>query len=203
MSKLLILNLYYAPESFGGATIVAEQTAERLGGTHHWSVLIVTTMRDHALPSYFLKRYKTKGVNVIAINMPFDSRGEDLYRNAEVARCVLEIAQAFQPDVCHCHAIQLIGCEYFDELVQAGTKLAVTVHDCWWLCERQFMINSDGYYCNQWVIDDKQCKHCTSDYRQLLRRNAYLKQQLDKADLILFPSEFHRNLHLANGVSEI
>ena len=200
-NRLLILNLYYAPESFGGATIVAEQTALRLQEKHNWSVLVVTTMRDHSLPNYFLKRYKINGMNVLAINMPIESNNEDLYRNSEVARCVMEIARVFQPDVCHCHAIQSIGCGYFDGLIENGVKVAITIHDCWWICEQQFMINSDGFYCNQWVIDDDQCRQCSPDFRQLLKRNAYLRDQLDKAELILFPSEFQRDLYLANGIS--
>ena len=199
MNRLLILNLYYAPESFGGATIVAEETSRRLQDHHNWSVLVVTTMRDHSLPAFFLKRYKVKGVNVVAINLPFDPQGEDLFRNPAVARCVLDIARVFKPDVCHCHAIQIIGCDFFEDFVKDGIKLAITVHDCWWICERQFMLNSDGLYCNQWAIDQAQCRQCTSDNLLMQKRKTYLSEQLKQVDLLLFPSEFHRRLHLANG----
>ena len=202
VNRLLVLNLYYAPESFGGATIVTEETSRRLQDDHDWAVLVVTTMRDHSLPAFLLKRYKVKGVNVVAINLPFDPMGEDVYRNPAVARCVLDIARAFRPDVCHSHAIQMIGCGFFEEFVSDGIKLAVTVHDCWWICERQFMINSDGLYCNQWSIDEAQCRHCTSDYSGMHKRNAYLREQLQQVDLLLFPSEFHKRLHLANGFRE-
>ena len=200
MKRLLALNLYYAPESFGGATIVAEQTVQRLQREHGWSVLVVTTMRDLGLPPYFLRRYRSGDVNVIAINLPEESFGEKAYRDPEVARCVVEIAASFRPDVCHSHSIQQMGCEFVDELRRQGVKLAVTAHDCWWLCERQFMINGDGYYCNQWQIDARQCRQCVVDARDLERRDAYLRGQLGKMDLVLFPSEFHRQLHLANGI---
>lgn len=200
MDRLLVLNLYYAPESFGGATIVVEQTARRLRDVHDWAVLVVTTMRDHSMPRYALRRYRIDGMDVIAINVPGESAGEEEYRNSEIARRVIEIARAFQPDICHCHAIQVLGCDYFDELRQLGAKIAVTAHDCWWICERQFMINSDGFYCDQWVLDDAQCGQCSADHRMQAKRNAYLKQQLNNADLLLFPSNFHRNLHLANGI---
>jgi glycosyltransferase involved in cell wall biosynthesis len=200
MNKLLILNLYYAPESFGGATIVVEQTAKRLRGAD-WSILIVTTIRDHSLPRYALRRYRVDGIDIVGINVPAELQGEAAYKNAEIAQRVVEIARAFRPDVCHCHAIQVLGCDYFDELRQIGTKIAITAHDCWWICERQFMINSDGFYCNQWALNDAQCGQCSSDHRMQIKRNAYLKAQMDKVDLVLFPSNFHRNLHLANGIS--
>ena len=202
MNKLLILNLYYAPESFGGATIVVEQTARPLREKHDWSVLIVTTIRDHSLPRYALRRYKVDGVDIVAINVPTEPHGEAAYRNPEIAKRIVEIAHAFQPDICHCHAIQVLGCDYFDELRQIGTKIAITAHDCWWICERQFMINSDGFYCNQWVLNDAQCGQCSSDHRMQLKRNTYLKTQLDRVDLVLFPSAFHRDLHLVNGIRE-
>ncbi|CAA0110940.1 D-inositol-3-phosphate glycosyltransferase [Halioglobus japonicus] len=202
MNKLLILNLYYAPESFGGATIVVEQTARRLRENHDWSVLIVTTIRDHSLPRYALRRYKIDGIDIVAINVPTELQGEAAYKNAEIARRVVEIARAFQADICHCHAIQVLGCDYFDELRDIGTKIAITAHDCWWICERQFMINSDGFYCNQWALDDAQCAQCSSDHRMQVKRNVYLQTQLAKVDLTLFPSAFHRDLHLENGIEE-
>jgi glycosyltransferase involved in cell wall biosynthesis len=202
MNKLLILNLYYAPESFGGATIVVEQTARRLKESHDWSILVVTTIRDHSLPKYALRRYKTDGIDIVAINVSAEVQGEAAYRNPEIARRVVEIARAFQADICHCHAIQILGCDYFNELKEIGTKIAVTAHDCWWICERQFMINSDGFYCNQWKLDDAQCGQCSSDHRMQVKRNGYLKAQLDKVDLTLFPSDFHRNLHLENGIGK-
>jgi len=34
------------------------------------------------------------------------------------------------------------------------------------------------------------------------KRNAYLREQLQQVDLLLFPSEFHKRLHLANGFRE-
>ncbi|MGB1139740.1 MAG: glycosyltransferase family 4 protein [Halioglobus sp.] len=200
MKRLMVLNLYFAPESFGGATVVAEQTVKRLQARGDWSCLVVTTMRDLALPPYFLRRYRIDGVNVVAINMPHAAHGEAVYRDPEVARCISEIASAFRPDVCHSHSIQLMGCEVFGELQQAGVKLAVTLHDCWWLCERQFMINADGYYCNQWQIDSRQCRQCVVDAREFRRRDQYLREQLDTVDLLLFPSDFHMRLHLANGI---
>tara|TARA_R110002072_G_scaffold271954_2_gene431969 strand:+ start:833 stop:2053 length:1221 start_codon:yes stop_codon:yes gene_type:complete len=202
MNRLLILNLYYAPESFGGATIVAEETSRRLQDHHDWAVLVVTTMRDHSLPAFFLKRYKANGVNVVAINLPFDFHGEDSFRNPAVAKSVLEIARAFKPDVCHCHAIQIIGCGFFEDFIDDGIKLAITVHDCWWICERQFMINSDGLYCNQWRIDPAQCNYCTADTPLMHKRKAYLRERLEQANLLLYPSEFHKRLHLVNSLNE-
>jgi len=202
MNRLMVLNLYFAPESFGGATVVAEQTVGRLQDQHGWSVLVVTTMRDLALPPYFLRRYRAGGVNVVAINLPNPSYGEAAYRDPEVARCISDIARAYKPHICHSHAIQLMGCDFLEELQETGVKLALTLHDCWWLCERQFMINADGYYCNQWKIDARQCRQCMVDGREFERRDAYLRRQLERADLLLFPSEFHRQLHLANGVCE-
>ncbi|MEM9255493.1 MAG: glycosyltransferase family 4 protein [Pseudomonadota bacterium] len=200
MPRLLAINLYYAPESFGGATIVAEQTIARLQNILGWETLVITTTRDHALPDYFFKRYRYGDMNVIAINLPSEPKGADVYRNHEMTSRVLQIARIFRPDVVHCHSVQNMGCAFFADLKSMGIRLAVTLHDCWWLCERQFMINSDNLYCNQWRIDEAQCRHCTSDYSEMTVRNAYLKRQLEHADLLLFPSEFHLRLHEVNGV---
>ena len=68
--RLLITNVYYAPISYGGATVVAENMARLLARAHDWQVLVVTTFYDPAIVPYTSKRYSIDGVDVIAIVPP-------------------------------------------------------------------------------------------------------------------------------------
>lgn len=199
--RLLVVNIYFAPQSFGGATIIAEEMATRLNQAHDWQVLVVTTHSDPLLPAYTLKRYSAKSINVISVNIPMERDYSDDYHNPKVAAVVEDIMDVFLPTVVHLHSIQTIGCSFFDYIATKEIALAITLHDCWWLCERQFMISSDGHYCFQEKIDFERCRYCVSDAIILKRRISYLTDKLKQADLLLSPSAFQRRLYIANGVN--
>jgi glycosyltransferase involved in cell wall biosynthesis len=76
----------------------------------------------------------------------------------------------------------------------------ITLHDAWWLCERQFMVTGEGHYCAQRHIDLHVCQACIPTAEHLRERADMSLQRLSGAARLLFPSVFHRDLHLANGI---
>lgn len=200
MKHLMVFNVHYAPHSFGGATVVAEQLTQLLAENHGWRVLVFSSHIDPTVPAYSLRRYGADGCDVVSINLPMQQSYEEAWRNPEVDRAVHRVLQRFQPDLVHCHAIQNLGCGYFQLIKQAAIPLVVTVHDNWWLCDRQFMISGFGRYCNQTSIDPERCRYCVDLPERFEQRNSYLRQQLLLADRILAPSDFQRDLYRANGV---
>ena len=198
--RLLVVNLHFAPFSFGGGTIVAEACAQRLQRDHGWEVLVLTVVRDFNLPEYTVRRYAVNGVDVVAVVINSEPDYFTDYLNPKFDEVARNVVRQFQPTVCHAHALQGLGVGWFDSLSQIGCRLAVTLHDCWWLCERKFMINSDGNYCNQARVSHDQCRYCTTNHGHLLTRDAILKEALRGVDLLLYPSEFHRKLHVDSGL---
>lgn len=197
--RLLIINIYFSPHSFGGATIVAEEVALCLKKNHAWDIFVLTSHNDASLPPYGLRRYCSKGLNIISINLPKDLNGEEELNNPRVNHIVEEIIDLYQPGRVHVHCTQSLGCGYFEILKQKKIKFVVTLHDCWWICERQFMIASDGRYCFQKKVDVKRCQYCAQDPGYLQIRYSYLKKQLKLADKLLAPSDFQRLLYIENG----
>jgi len=201
MSKrLLLLNIHFAPRSFGGATIIAEEMAKRLIRDNGWEVLVVTTHHDISFPDYSVKRYKAKNINVISINLPLSRTWKEDYSNPHIDDLMEEIVELYEPDVVQAHSIQTLGCSWFEMIRDKGIPLSIFLHDCWWLCEQQFMITRDNRYCFQKKIDRKRCRYCVDDPTNFLSRAEYVKKQLLSADQLLAPSEFQRSLYLANGV---
>ena len=198
--KLLLVNLHFAPFSFGGGTIVAEACARRLQVEHGWQVLVLTAIRDYNLPEYTVRRYAVNGVDVVAVVINSEPDYTTDYSNPRFDSIAASVIDQFQPDVCHAHAVQGLGVGWLASLRTAESTLAVTLHDCWWLCDRQFMINSDGNYCNQTRVSHDQCRYCTANFSRLLQRDAALKSALTQADQLLYPSEFHRTLHIDSGI---
>ncbi len=201
--RLLVVNIYFSPQSFGGATIVAEETAKLLGTNHGWDVVVLTSISDNALKPYGMRRYSAKGMDVIGIKLPrIDSNNTQTWHNPQFDSAFELVLDTIQPDVVHFHSIQSFGGGVFEACQARAIPFAATLHDCWFLCERQFMINRAGQYCFQDVIDHKICRYCVADITKTASRDAYLRKVAGMANLLLYPSEFHRALHLANGLPE-
>ncbi len=203
MDKLLIVNVFFAPQSFGGATVVAENLARELALKQGWQVTIVTTFNNGALAPYTLMRYQTQGLDVIAVNVPDATlNDEERYTNPKFTAAFANIVSALSPDVAHVHCIQNMGSGIIDALAGQQVPTAVTIHDCWWICERQFMINSHNKYCYQRKIDYNVCRFCVPEVDKAQRRAQILMKSLARSQMFLFPSRFQKNLHIENGLPE-
>ena len=112
---------------------------------------------------------------------------------------VKDAIKLFKPDIAHGHAVQNIGFNFANVLNEDSIPVVVTLHDCLWLCERQFMVNNYGRYCNQVKIDSNVCLYCTDNPSLLKERDDFFSRTYKFVDKFLFPSEFHMNLHLQNG----
>ena len=200
MIRVLIANVYFAPSSFGGATIVAEETARQLK-QRGYLPLVVTSMSDRSLPDYHALRYQSKGLDVIAVNLPHKLDYEKTYKNSEFTETFREIVEIFKPDIMHLHSIQRMGAEIAEVAREYSIPYCITLHDCWWLCERQFMINREGSYCHQKKISKSVCQYCVDEIHRSTKRSAYLRRLLDGADRLFYPSRFHRDLHVDNNLN--
>lgn len=199
--RVLIGNIFFSPRSFGGATVVAENMARELRQRHGWDVVVVTTIDDPSIPLYGIRRYATEGIDVFGVRVPRSlSHTNTVWDNDGFNSVFARILDHTAPDIVHMHCLQDIGGTCLSEVKRRDIPLVVTIHDCWWICERQFMINHTGRYCHQWEIDFDVCRHCIPDIHETRRRSAALRAALAEAALLLYPSAFHRDLHLANGI---
>jgi glycosyltransferase involved in cell wall biosynthesis len=199
--RLLVVNVYFDPFSFGGATIVAEEMAARLFRQHGFSVTALSVRLGH-LPCASVVRHSTRfGFDAFNVGMGREFCYERSYKNAAFAaecECILDSAR---PDVVHVHCIQNVGASFFDVLEMRNIPFVVTVHDHWWSCDRQFMIDVSGEYCSQRVVHPGVCVgRCGGSKLAIGTRLSYLRQQLNKGELVLCPSEYVRHFLADNGV---
>jgi glycosyltransferase involved in cell wall biosynthesis len=200
---VLTVNIFFWPQSYGGATIVAEELARRLGASPELDMYIFAS---HSLPGqqqYTLLRYDDRpdaDVPVIAVRLPRNF-GDPItgFDDPQMVRCFDEVLAATEPDIVHFHCLQGLGSAILDVCHDRNVPFVVTVHDAWWLCERQFMVMANGRYCGQTRIDVRICEGCIPGAHHLHERFQMSLQRLSGAARLLFPSEFHRKLHIANG----
>ncbi len=198
--RILSVNTFYAPRSFGGATIVAENVNALLAKEHGFDVHVFTSLPVVVTPPYTLYRYDVDGVDTLAIGLP-DNIHETTagFDNPEVLRSFGAVLAAVKPDVVHFHCLQGLGVGMLDLCRQMDVPYAVTLHDAWWLCSRQFMIDRDGRYCDQKKIDHDVCSSCIQSRSFHTWRSGRAREALAGAAMLLTPSRFFADFHIANG----
>jgi glycosyltransferase involved in cell wall biosynthesis len=202
--RLLSVNVFYPPQSFGGATRVAERMNRLLQERHGFSVDVFTTVPATAALPYSITRYEVDGLSVFGMGLSDGAHETDSgFESAEAARCFGEVLDATRPDAVHFHSIQGIGVGATDACRARGIPYVVTLHDAWWLCERQFMITRDGRYCGQSRIDPSVCAACIDHPARNVERMRQSRGALAGAALLLAPSQFFADLHAANGYSHV
>ncbi len=201
--RVLSVNCYYYPRSFGGATIVAEEVNKRINALDGFEVHVFTTLPSSVTPPYTTKRYEADGINIYGVGLPDRLDEKAQFENPEIVSAFAEVLALVQPDIVHFHSIQGIGISVVDLCAQKGIKYIVTLHDAWWLCGRQFMIDKQGKYCGQKKIDLGVCASCVENNIVNLHRNKRLITGLRNASALLAPSRFFADFHIANGFDNV
>jgi glycosyltransferase involved in cell wall biosynthesis/SAM-dependent methyltransferase len=199
--RILTVNIFYSPRSFGGATIVAEGLNKILNERADFEIYVFTTLPLDVVPAYALRRYAVNGVSVFGVGLPEieDAIGE--FENFHILDAFEDVLLAVKPDLVHFHSIQGIGVAVADLCVARGIRYVVTLHDAWWLCGRQFMVNQQGKYCNQEKIDIRLCDSCVDNVDLNNYRQTRLRSVLMNAVLLLSPSQFFADFYMKNGFS--
>ncbi len=196
--RVMAVNIFFKPRSFGGATLVAEEMATHLSALET-DVAVFTSYEP--IPALFSSslRYEIEGLPVVGSPL---STHIDPIAGLDNPRCTAQFiswVKAFRPDVVHFHSIQGLGLGMLQACLEEGVPFVVTLHDAWWLCERQFMVKPNGRYCFQRHIDLNVCRSCLPGAMHLKVRQDMMLSMLKEASLLLTPSESHRALYLANG----
>ncbi len=197
--RVLAVNVFFDPRSFGGATIVAEQMAQRLNARDDTEVAIFTTAPAGTAEPYHLLKYDAGSIPVFAICVPETQDPKLNFDTEYTSHGFREVLRFIKPDVVHFHSIQGLGAPLLKTCQDEGVPIVVTLHDAWWICGRQFMIKGDGSYCFQTNIDLNVCGTCVPDAGMNLYRQYRLRDMLSRADLMLTPSRFFHGIYAANA----
>ena len=194
-----VINVFFAPNTYGGATVVAEEVARHLVTDHGLRVSAISAVCRDDLPPYGAVRAETGGIASWLINLPPGRSAVEGFANPHVADRVTRILSQIDPDLVHVHCVQDLGADVIHAARALGLPVILSVHDFWWLCERQFMIRPDGTWCGQEPIRIEACRGCVEDHGRAVARAGRLSQAGAAADLVTYPSRFARDLSEASG----
>ena len=196
---ICVINVFFAPFSYGGATIVAEEVAQALVKEHGQRISAISADSRTDLPPYTVMRVEKDGIQNYLINLPKKRSYTEIYDNPKVTEIVTKLLAEIEPDLVHLHCLQDIGAGVITAAKGLNLPVVLSVHDFWWICERQFMINRAGVYCAQDPVNIENCRNCVDNWPRAKARSHTLFEMATQADLITYPSQFARDLALKSG----
>ncbi|WP_299728150.1 glycosyltransferase family 4 protein [uncultured Tateyamaria sp.] len=201
MSKrhILLANVFFAPFTYGGATIVAEELAKALIARGDYRVTAVSLCTRSELKTYTVMKSERDGIVNYVINVPEHRGYHEMYNNPQVTAVLGELMDGLKPDLVHAHCIQDMGTGVLEAARARDIPSILSIHDFWWICERQFMIRPDGTYCGQSPVRIDACRGCASDMGAARTRFGHLQMMGTLADRVTYPSQFAHDLITASG----
>ena len=142
--RVLICHVFFAPQSYGGATRVVEDNVRIFKERYPNLEIGIFCSEDGARPPGRLKMGSENGVPIYRLstlqepNMDWQPFNED---HAEPFERVLD---HFRPDIIHFHCIQRLTATIVDVALRREIPYLVTLHDGWWVSDHQFLVDKDG-----------------------------------------------------------
>jgi glycosyltransferase involved in cell wall biosynthesis len=201
--KLLFVNVLYPPQALGGATVIVKNIVDTLKAKRDdYEISVFTYDIENPVP-YQLSEYTQDGINVTALSVPSGSDVDWRYQDMQVHSLFKQYLACNQPSAIHFHCIQRLTASVLEAAEEFAIPYVVTVHDAWWLGDRQFLIDKDGVECDPRQNDPAIAARYTDDINNAILRRRYLAQRLQQAKALLAVSEFQAELYRQNGFTQI
>jgi len=199
--RVLIVNVFYPPQSIGGATrVVAGNIDDFLSdpdATKRFEFAVAATDFD-AHPAYRRRNDSHRGIPVFRIAPPMvgdlDWRPDD----PKMKTWFETVLSQFKPDLVHFHCMQRLTVAPINACREAGVPYIVSVHDGWWLSDYQFLFDENARERSpgdELYLGGKP----GIPLSETLKRLARLRGALNGAARILTPSENFTQLYRQAG----
>ncbi|MBM3202967.1 glycosyltransferase, partial [Candidatus Woesearchaeota archaeon] len=193
--KILFVNVYFAPQSVGGATRILESHVRYLLERYpdDFEIHVLTTEYDpaHWRP-YSVEQYVYGQATVTKLRIP--ARDWADYEDEKIHAFCLEYYRRNAFDLIHFHSIQVLTASVVDAAREMKIPYLITLHDGWWLSRYLFLMDEKGNAIDPAdPFSGSNTEH--DDLLWLLERRNRLYRCLEEAHTVLAVSEKFRQLH--------
>jgi glycosyltransferase involved in cell wall biosynthesis len=143
-SRVLICNVFFSPQSIGGATRVVEDNVAHFAAEYPDLELAVFCTDDDLGTPGRLRTSEFAGVPVFRLAVPTTADVDSKPFEPANAAAFKEIVALFKPDLVHFHCVQRLTASIVRECLELEIPYLVTLHDAWWISPHQFLIDEDG-----------------------------------------------------------
>jgi glycosyltransferase involved in cell wall biosynthesis len=160
--KICIATHHFPPKYFAGAELYAFLLAKHLIGTgNEVEVVTIESIEDGELDLRCeIDVYQGIKVNRLFFNHYLAERPfQLLYKNPYLGEWFGSYLTDFQPEMLHVNSGYLLGGTIIEEAKKAGLPVALTLHEYWFLCPINSLLQTSGRVCSQ-PVPASQCKWC-------------------------------------------
>lgn len=205
--KLLIVNVFFSPQSIGGATRVVEDNVDLLIEQYadEYDISIFTADAEQRDMAHRLSAHQYQGVNVYRVTTLFREHMDWHPKDEQMYQLFSEFLQNEQPDLVHFHCVQRLTASVVEATRDAETPYLVTVHDAWWLSDYQFLVDESGKVYPEGHPDPYEMLPTPNgvSFDESIERKQYLKGLLKEARKVLVVSESFADIYRKNGITNV
>lgn len=198
--RLVLVSSHYPPNWVSGGSLVPHRAAVALAERGHEVHVFAGAVDPDRPDGDTWEDVGEAGVPVhwTAITGWTDWSHPFNYDNPRVMVSFLRYLERIAPEVVHAHSLQGFGGGLVTAARSLGIPTVVTMHDFWWFCGRQFLVDADLHPCS--LVAKAGVCPCEVGAVWRERRETALAAHLQMADLVLAPSGSLAEALVANGV---
>jgi glycosyltransferase involved in cell wall biosynthesis len=168
--RVLVCNVFYAPQSHGGATRVVEDNVRTFAEHYPDLEIGIFCSEEGATPSGCLKMGSENGIPVYRLSTPQEVNMDWRPFNEDHVEPFERVLDHFRPDLIHFHCIQRLTATVVEVALARNIPYVVTLHDAWWISDNQFLVDDDGLLQlpSTDVLSD--CAHSSNRVASMARR---------------------------------
>jgi len=204
--KIALVNVFFPPQSIGGATRVVEDNFDVLIEQYKddYELCIFTADAECRNP-YQMRLYNHKGARVYQTTTLWREHMDWHAEDSEMYKIFTEFLADEQPDLVHFHCVQRLTASIVEATRDLKIPYIVTAHDAWWISDYQFLVDKQGKVYKQGHPDVFEAiplpANITRD--ESIERRQYLNALLYDAKQVLTVSEAFAEIYRKNGIANI
>jgi hypothetical protein len=155
--RVLTVSAHYPPNFVSGGTLQPQRVSQGLRARGH-EVSVFAGWLGERPPLDEWDEVDESGLPVhwIVTSPWIGWSDERNWLNPEVTARFRAHLEQVRPDVVHFHSLQSLGAGLLPVAKAAGCRVVVTMHDFWWLCSRQFLVDHEYRPCS--LVTDAGCR---------------------------------------------
>ena len=138
-------NVFFAPQTFGGATRIFEDNINYLKNSSDEFDVHVFCSDEGVSPAGRMRFDQYKGTPVYRLSVPHMENMDWSPFNENNKRVFEKVVECVQPDLIHFHCIQRLSASIVEVAKERKVPYVITMHDAWWVSDHQFLIDRDGF----------------------------------------------------------
>ena len=202
-TRILLVNLFFYPQSLGGSPRVVRDNLDCFldgAAPDDFEFAVATTdFGGDGLGQVRVESYR--GCPVFRVSPVAGTNSEWRHKLPQMGNVFKEILQTWRPSLVHFHCVQRFSGSAVEACLDAGIPYVVTTHDAWWVSDWQFLTDAKNRLREPgepYPFDPP----AGVSVGEALDRRRYLTALLNQADAVLGVSRAFTEVYRASGFKQ-